>query len=175
MARRTLPLRALTPEAFAPFGVVVETRRISPQVINQGLTRKYADLFPLDCNHEGGRVAVHLYRSSAHQLPIEISGLERHPLGSQAFWPLHNGSWVIVVAPPAPEPDEGAIRAFMASGGQAVQYHRGTWHHYQISLGVESDYLVFDREGDGNNCDEILLSEPLLIIMGSESGDRVKP
>ena len=165
MTARTLQLKPMTAAAFEPFGCVVDIRDINPETINEGHTQKFADLFPLDCEHEGGRVAAHLYRSAARQLPLRISSLERHPLGSQAFWSLSQRPYVVVVAPPAPEPDESAICAFLAAGYQAIQYHRGTWHHYQISLDGESDYLVLDRAGPGNNCDEVTLSKPLTITL----------
>jgi len=165
MANRKLQLEPLTSKAFGPFGVVVETPDLSPESINEGHTLKFADLLPFDCDHEGGRVALHLYRSEARQLPLEIRDLERHPLGSQAFWPLSGRPYVVVVAPPGPAPEASKVRAFLARGHQAIQYHRGTWHHYQVSLEADSDYLVLDREGPGSNCDEFTLSEPLTIFL----------
>ena len=157
----------LTAESFAPFGVVIEMGATSgaAEPINEGHTLKFADLLPLDCGDENGRVSVHLYRSTARQLPLEVRGLERHPLGSQAFWPLSGRPYLVVVAPPGPEPRPSDIRAFLARGDQAVQYHRGTWHHYQVSLEADSDYLVLDRTGPGRNCDEVELAEPLMIIL----------
>ena len=82
MENRSLQLRPLTAETFKPFGVVVDTGKLSPQIINQGHTRKFQNLLPIDCDHEDGRVAVHIYRSAARELPLEVHGLERHPLGS---------------------------------------------------------------------------------------------
>lgn len=163
MEPRSLQARALTADAFAPFGVVVETGRLSPEAINDGNTLKFADLLPLDCSREGGRVALHLYRSKAHSLPLEVRCLERHPLGTQAFWPLQNRPYLLVVAPPGTDPRPSEIRAFVAGGHQAIQYHRNTWHHYQVSLEADSDYLVLDREGPGDNCEEATLAQPLLI------------
>lgn len=165
MADRSLKLEPLTAEAFVPYGKVVETSNVEPETINKGNTRKFADLLPLDCDHRGGRVAVHVYHSKARQLPLQIRALERHPLGSQAFWPLSGRPYVVVVAPPGPAPDSDAVRAFLAQGHQAIQYHRGTWHHYQISLEADSDYLVLDREGPGNNCEETTLEQPLTICL----------
>ena len=158
-----LKLEPLSAEAFAPFGVVIELDRHKPLTINEGHAQKFADLLPHDCQHQDGRVAVHFYRSRGRKLPIEIRTLERHPLGSQAFWPLHDRPYAIVVAPPGDTPDPAAIRAFVARGDQAIQYHRGTWHHYQIALETDSEFLVFDREGPGENCDEVKLAKPLLL------------
>ena len=165
MSTRTLQLQPLTAEAFASFGTVVELDEMDPLPINEGYTLKFGDLLPLDCKHEGGRVAMHFYRSKARSLPIELEGMERHPLGSQAFWPLQNQPYAVVVAPPSEKLDESAIQGFITSGRQAIQYHRGTWHHYQISLDADTDFIVLDREGPGNNCDEIALATPLTILL----------
>lgn len=162
---RELELEPLTAGAFAPFGVVVDIGSGDAETINEGNTRKFAGLLEPDCAHEEGRVAVHLYRSRARALPLEVHSLERHPLGSQAFWPLEGRPYVVVVAPPGDRPEESAIRGFLAQGRQAIQYHRGTWHHYQVSLEADSDYLVIDRLGPGENCDVVELSEPLRIRM----------
>ncbi len=160
-----LKLESLTAEAFAPYGMVVDIGKSGAEAekINEGHTLKFADLLALDCDRQGGRVSVHLYRSKARRLPLEIRGLERHPLGSQAFWPLSGRPYVVVVAPPGPEPEGARVRAFLAQGQQAIQYHRGTWHHYQISLEADSDYLVIDRTGPGKNCDEMELEAPIII------------
>lgn len=163
MEHATLTLQPLTANAFVPFGAVVDVSNLNPEAINDGNTLKFADLLPFDCDHKGGRVAAHLYQSRAQQLPLKIHSLERHPLGSQAFWPLSGQPYVVIVAPAAAVPDESAIRAFLAGGDQAIQYHRGTWHHYQVSLEADCDYLVLDREGPGNNCDIYELVRPLVI------------
>ena len=165
MSGRTIKLKPLTAEAFKPYGTVVELDEMDPLPINEGFTIKFGDLLPLDCEHEGGEVALHFYKSSGRSLPLELQGMERHPLGSQAFWPLHSGPFAVVVAPPADELDESAIVGFITSGRQAIQYHRGTWHHYQICLGEDSDFIVLDRKGPGNNCDEVELSQSITISL----------
>lgn len=159
----TLRIGALTADAFAAFGTVIDTRGGEGTEINEGNTIKFPDLIPHDCAHDGGRVTVHLYRSLGRSLPTTINALERHPLGSQAFWPLHQEPFLVIVAPKGDQPRQSDIRAFVTNGHQAIQYHRGTWHHYQISLGKDCDYLVIDREGPGENCEVATLSRPLLI------------
>ena len=69
----------------------------------------------------------------------------------------------MVVAPSAEELDAGSIRGFLTNGEQGVNFHKGTWHHYQISLGEISDYIVIDRGGPGNNHDEHVLKRALVI------------
>ena len=81
--------------------------------------------------------------------------VERHPLGSQAFIPLQDHSWLIVVAPPGDAVDVTSLRAFRATGRQGVNYRAGVWHHPLLVLRPDHDFLVVDRDGPGENCDEI--------------------
>ena len=85
--------------------------------------------------------------------------MERHPLGSQAFVPLTqamDAQYLVVVAP-AGEFSEKGVQAFLARGFQGVSYARGVWHHPLIALNRVSDFVIVDRAGEGNNCDEIAL------------------
>ncbi|MEJ8569707.1 ureidoglycolate lyase [Elongatibacter sediminis] len=157
-----LRLRPLTPEAFAPFGDVIAAAG-QAEIINSGMTRKFADQARIDVECEGGRPAVHIYRSAPTALPLTVTMLERHPLGSQAFMPLQDRPWIVIVAPPTDIPDRGAICAFLAHGLQGVNLARGVWHHPQVSLEEAADYLVIDRAGPGENCDIHSIERPLII------------
>lgn len=164
MPGETLRLQALTPEAFAPFGDVIGVDGREADVINDGHTRKFADLARIDIAREGGRPAIHLYRSRPLKLPLSVEVMERHPLGSQAFVPLQGRPFVVVVAPAGNAPERDAIRAFLADGSQGVNLARGVWHHYQVTLEEESDYLVIDRAGPGENFEEARIDPPLVIV-----------
>jgi ureidoglycolate lyase len=164
-----LKLEPLTAKAFEPFGDVIQADGVVPQNINYGQTLKYADLTRIDCAESDGETTVHLYRSRAATLPFFVERLERHPLGSQAFMPLHDRPFPVIVAPPGDEPDIQAIRGFISNGKQGINLRRGVWHHYQISLGGICDYLVIDRAGPGDNCEEWVLGARLLIGGASSS------
>ena len=152
----------LTREAFRPFGDVIEMAGRDAELINQGNTEKYADLATLAATH-GGRIALHLYRSRVQEPPIAIKSMERHPLGSQAFIPLHDRPFPVVVAAAGPAPVASDIRVFLTNGRQGINLHAGTWHHYQLSLGQRCDYLVVDRVGGGVNLEETELAETLTL------------
>lgn len=154
----------LTPEAFQPFGEVIQTAGHTPVLINEGNTEKFADLARLFAG-EGGRMAVHVYRSQAVLHPVTVRMLERHPLGSQAFIPLHPRPFPVLVAPARAIPDVSAIRLFLTDGSQGFNLRPGTWHHYQVSLGKVSDYLVIDRLGPGANCEEYQLQEAITLAL----------
>ncbi len=159
-----LELEPLTAEAFAPFGDVIQRQGVIPQNINYGHTRKYPNLALVDTSEDGGETAMHLYRSQAATLPFLIERMERHPLGSQAFMPLHRQPFPVIVAPAGDEPDIDAIRGFITNGKQGINYDKGVWHHYQISLNGICDYLVIDRAGPENNCEERVLDRQLAIF-----------
>ena len=63
----------------------------------------------------------------------------------------------MAVAPPG-DFDPHALCVFRATGAQGVNYRRGVWHHFLLSLAPDSDFLVIEREGPGDNCDEIALA-----------------
>ncbi|OBX37719.1 ureidoglycolate lyase [Halomonas elongata] len=87
-------------------------------------------------------------------MPLTLDFLERHPQGSQAFVPMHEERFLIVVAPPGESIDPESVRAFVTDGRQGVNYRAGTWHAIQSVLEREGEFLVVDRGGQGNNCDE---------------------
>lgn len=150
--RLVLRPQPLTATAFASFGDVIETGA-QPRTINSGTTQHFNDLARVEVAGDG-RPQVSIYRVTPYALPLEIAMLERHPLGSQAFIPLHDEPFLIVVAPPGDRIERGAIRAFVGNGRQGVNYRAGTWHHPVIALRDPSEFLVIDRQGPGANCDE---------------------
>jgi ureidoglycolate lyase len=155
---KALAIEPLTREAFAPFGDVIELEGAKQIPINLGTTIRYHDLAKVDVTDEGGRTLVNLFRGQPRALPFEITMMERHPLGSQAFIPLNDKPYLVVVAP-AGELDESKIRAFVTSGWQGVNYAKGVWHHPLLALGEVSDFIVVDRGGDGHNLNEQNLRE----------------
>lgn len=159
MIIRTEPL---TIEAFKPFGEVLETDNVTPELINQGHTQKFSDLAKITLSN-GGRAQLSIYRSRAIKLPFRIRMMERHPLGSQVFFPLHKRPFPVIVALPDSIPAADTVRVFLTNGRQGVNIHPGVWHHYQLTLGEDSEYLVIDRGGPGENCDEHRLEQELVL------------
>ncbi|MCP3708550.1 ureidoglycolate lyase [Paraburkholderia sp. CNPSo 3274] len=158
--RTTLTIEPLTPEAFAPFGDVIELAGAKQIPINLGTTIRFHDLAKVDVTDDGGRTLVNLFRGQPRELPFEVKMLERHPLGSQAFLPLNDKPYLVVVAPVG-ELDVTQIRTFVSRGWQGVNYAKGVWHHPLIALGEVSDFIVVDRGGDGLNLNEQDLPESL--------------
>ena len=150
---RRLTPETLTADAFAPFGTVIETSGAESFPINDGTTTRFHALATADPGPEGAAI-LSIFRATRWPQPVRIGMLERHPLGSQAFFPLSLDDWLVVVAE-GERPGADELRLFRARGDQGVQYARGVWHHPLLVLTGQQDFLVVDRLGPGNNLEEI--------------------
>lgn len=154
----------LTAEGFAPYGDVIELSDGAVQkIINYGHTVRFHDLARLDLGAQDGQPLVSIFRSTPLPHPIAVRVIERHPLSSQAFYPLSRHPYLVVVAGKG-KFDIGNLKAFVAAPGQGVNYHKGTWHHYSLALEDVSDFLVIDRGGPEKNCDEVFLEDDAVWI-----------
>lgn len=155
-----IAVEPLTKSAFAPFGDVVERAGAELRVINGGTTDRLHGLAGVDVGAGGGRPIVSIFAGRRRPFPLEIAMLERHPLGSQCFFPLQPHDWLVVVGTFV----EGAphLRCFRARGDQGVNYGVGVWHHPLLILVQTQDFLVVDRDGPGANCDEVAF--PTVVI-----------
>lgn len=153
---RVITPEPLTADAFAPFGDVIEASdRAEVIPINYGWTTRFNAL--ADVAVGDGHAILSIFRSKPLS-PLVLKIFERHPLGSQAFVPMQGRPFLVAVAPPGAL-DPAAVRVFRAEASQGVNYAKGTWHHFLLALEAESDFLVVDREGPGENLDEIELAE----------------
>jgi len=147
----------LTSEAFRPFGDVIAMEGSAHYTINQGFTERFNDLCFVDVGTEGGATNVSLFLGQPRPAPVEIKLMERHPLGAQAFIPLQDRPWLVLVA--GDVHDHSSYRAFTATGRQGVNYARNVWHHPLLVLDADSRFLIIDRKGPGNNLEEVWLAE----------------
>lgn len=157
---RLLPPEPLTREAFRPFGDVIEMEGAAHVTINQGFAERFNDLAHVDVAMEGGATNVSLFLGTPRPRPIGIRLMERHPLGSQMFFPLQDRPWLVLVAEDVH--DAASYRAFAAAGQQGVNYARNVWHHPLLVLDQASRFLIVDRKGPGNNLEEVWLPEGLV-------------
>ena len=154
---RLLRPEPLTREAFRPFGDVIAMEGAAHYTINQGFTERFNDLYAVDVALEGGATNVSLFLGQPRPSPIAIKLMERHPLGSQAFVPLQDRPWLVLVA--GDVHDFASYRAFTATGRQGINYARNVWHHPLLVLDADSRFLIIDRKGPGNNLEEVWLED----------------
>ena len=159
----TITIEPLTREAFAPFGQVIEMAGAHHYPINAGMTERYHDLARIELGGVHPRPMISLFRGQPYALPLTLKMVERHPLGSQAFYPLSDRPFLVIVA--SDDHDRpGAPRAFSTAPGQGVNIAMNTWHGVLTPLEAEADFLVVDRGGDGNNLEEFFFDEPYTVV-----------
>ncbi len=164
MSTPRLVASPLTAAAFAPFGQVIERNPAVRRDMNDGRFDRYDNLAIVDTAGQGGFTNVGVVSCRvASALPYEITLLERHPLGSQAFVPLSAAAYVVVTAPPGAQVDGAALRAFVARGGQGVNFARGVWHLPLLGFEPGQSFLVIDRGGTGPNCETFRLPQPVIL------------
>ncbi|MFT5217922.1 MAG: ureidoglycolate lyase [Planctomycetota bacterium] len=157
MVEIRIKLQPLTKEAFADFGDVIELEGARHFPINVGTIERYHDLAQVDVDVEsGGRALISIMQcTKTSQLPYQIKVIERHPNGSQAFIPMTPVPMVVAVGAPGENPDPEKLQAFISNGRQGVNYRAGVWHMPLISEIEHQQYLIVDRGGPGQNCDEL--------------------
>ena len=159
----TITVEPLSAEAFAPFGQVITTEGAHHYPINLGMTERFHDLARLELGGVHARPLISIFRGQPYALPLTLRLVERHPLGSQAFFPLSLRRWLSVVAPDL-HGVPGRPRAFMVPPGVGVNIAMHTWHGVLTALDAQSDFLVVDRGGEGNNLEEFHFPEPYTVV-----------
>lgn len=152
---KVIKARALSAAEFAPFGDVLDFSGAPHKIINQGLCGRWHDLAQMDFG-PGGRAGISLFEAQPRQMPLTLEMLERHPDGSQAFLPMSEHPFLVIVAPDA-DGQPGKPRAFVTAPGQGVNYRRGTWHGVLTPLHAPGRFAVIDRIGPGANLQEFWL------------------
>lgn len=153
---RCIRMLPLTQEAFAPFGDVIEARgEFFP--INGGTCARFHDLARIEFGDARAGISLAVARPAA--LPHRLTMVERHPAGSQAFVPMTEDPFLVIVAPDAGGVP-GAPLAFLTAPGQGVNYLRHTWHGALTPLGRTARFLILDRIGQGANLEEHRFDAP---------------
>ncbi|MGJ8611462.1 MAG: ureidoglycolate lyase [Octadecabacter sp.] len=152
----------LTKAAFAPFGDVLDCAGTPDKIINQGMCGRYHDRATLDFGTEGGKAGISLFNATPRSFPYALDMMERHPLGSQAFIPMTEHPFLVIVAENLGDCPRNP-QAFVASAGQGVNYHRNIWHGVLTPLHAPGLFAVVDRIGDGDNLQEFWFEDPFTI------------
>ena len=154
----------LSATAFAPFGDVLDASGTPDKLINAGLCGRYHDRARLDFGPDG-RAGISIFNAQPRSLPYELTLLERHPDGSQAFIPMTQNPFLVIVAP-----DDGGIpgpvRAFLTAPGQGINLRRNTWHGVLTPLHAPGLFAVIDRIGISPNLQEYILPRSIMIQRG---------
>jgi ureidoglycolate lyase len=153
---RLIQLEPLTPEAFAPFGDVLDARG-DFRLINAGLCHRHHDRARLDFGD--ARAGISIFLAEPRMLPYTFDLIERHPEGSQAFLPMSQHPFLVIVA----TSPEATPKAFLTNGAQGINLHRGTWHGVLTPLHAPGLFAVIDRIGPTPNLEEHRYPTPFTV------------
>jgi len=159
---RQIIAEPLTAAAFAAFGDVLEATGAF-RLINDGFCHRHHDLARLDFGD--GRAGLSIFKAQPRVLPYSFDLIERHPDGSQAFIPMTEHPFLVIVAPDLEHPPS----AFLTNGAQAINLHRGTWHGVLTPLHAPGLFAVLDRIGPTPNLEERRYAEPWTVLAALDS------
>jgi len=146
-----LQTQPLTTNAFRAFGEIIDATGEPDKIINQGLCGRYHDLAKLDFT--SGKAGISVFNAEARSLPFKLEMMERHPEGSQAFIPMHQYPYLIIVSHDKNGVPDRPI-SFISKPGQGINIFKNTWHGVLCPLHSPGLFAVIDRIGEGPNLEE---------------------
>lgn len=154
---RQIRTEPLTATDFALFGDVLDATG-AHKLINGGLCQRHHDRARLDFADARGGISI--FSAQPRALPYTLTLIERHPEGSQAFLPMTEHPFLVIVSPGP----QATPRAFLTNGHQGINLHRGTWHGVLTPLHAPGLFAVIDRIGPTPNIEEHPFADPWIII-----------
>ena len=135
---------------FSKFGQIIDTSKKKYFRINNGYAKRYDNLGKINTSLNKGRTIVSIFSAKKRKFPMKVDMMEKHPLGSQAFVPMKETSFLVFVAPKGNKPDLKKIQSFRIPKQTGINLNPGIWHFPLIST-KDMNFLVVDRKGKGNN------------------------
>ena len=146
----TINPKPITKKSFSKFGDMITTDDIKPLEINNGYAKRFDKIAEIDTSTENGETTISIFSALKRSFPMKIDMMEKHPLGSQAFIPMKETTFLTFVAPEGEKPKIDKIESFIVPKGKGVNYKTGVWHFPLIAT-EDMDFLVIDRKGSGEN------------------------
>ena len=150
MTERIIKPIPMTKENFSKFGDMIGTENIKPIEINNGYANRFDDIAKIDTANNNGETTISIFSALKRSFPMKIDMMEKHPLGTQAFIPMKETTFLTLVAPEGKKIEMDKIESFVVPKGKGVNYKTGIWHFPLIST-EDMDFLVVDRKGPGEN------------------------
>ena len=140
----------ITRANFAAYGDLISPDDIKPMDINAGYAKRFDNLANINTSKDGGKTIVSIFSALKRNFPMKIDMMEKHPLGSQAFIPMNETTFLCFVAPPGESPEIDKLQSFIIPPKTGINYKPGIWHFPLIST-EDTDFLVIDRKGNSEN------------------------
>ena len=135
---------------FSSYGDLISTDDINPMNINEGYAKRFDNLANLDTLKDSGKTIVSIFSALKRTFPMKIHMMEKNPLGTQAFIPMKETTFLAFVAPSGESPEIDKIQSFVIPPKRGINYKPGIWHFPLIST-ENINFLVIDRKGSGDN------------------------
>ena len=135
---------------FSEYGDLLSTNDVNPMDINAGYAKRFDNLANLNTSKDGGKTIVSIFSALKRTFPMTVDMMEKHPLGSQAFIPMKETTFLCFVAPAGDAPKINKIQSFIIPPKTGINYKPGIWHFPLIST-EDTNFLVIDRKGKGQN------------------------
>ena len=142
--------KKITRKNFKKFGDVISTKKIKSININDGYAKRFNDLCRINTSSKKGSTIVSIFSAKKIKFPMNIKMMEKHSLGSQAFIPMEETTFLVFVAPKGKKPNIKKLKSFIIPEQIGINYRPGIWHFPLIST-KNMNFLVIDRKGKGNN------------------------
>ena len=153
----------MTTKNFSKFGQLIDTSKKNRININNGYAKRFDGIANLDTSKNNGETTISIFSALKRTFPMNIDMMEQHPLGSQAFIPMKETTFLSFVAPNGDKPDLAKIEAFIIPPGLGINYKTGTWHFPLIAT-EDMNFLVVDRKGSGDNLKIQKLEENQIVL-----------
>ena len=140
----------ITRKNFSAYGDFISSDNIKPVNINVGYAKRFDNLANINTSRDEGKTIVSIFSAIKRTFPMKIDMMEKHPLGSQAFIPMKETTFIAFVAPPGDKPEISKIESFVVSPAIGINYKPGIWHFPLIAT-ENMNFLVVDRKGVGDN------------------------
>ena len=140
----------ISKQNFFAFGEVISSENVNPIDINSGYAKRFDNLANINTSKNDGKTIVSIFSALKRSFPMKINMMEKHPLGSQAFMPIKETTFLSFVAPEGDAPEIKKIRSFIIPPRVGINYKPGIWHFPLIST-EDTNFIVIDRKGNGKN------------------------
>ena len=150
MTNLTIKPKVINKENFKKFGDMITTDGIKPLEINDGYAKRFDGIANLDVKKDNGESIISIFSALKRSFPMKVDMMEKHPLGSQAFIPMKETTFLAFVSPEGDKPDLNKVEAFIIPNGIGINYNAGIWHFPLIAT-EDMNFLVVDRKGKGDN------------------------
>ena len=142
--------KKITRKNFQKFGDLISVKKKKFININDGYAKRFDNLCRINTSSKKGKTIMSIFSAKKRKFPMNIKMMEKHPLGSQAFVPMNETTFLVFVAPKGKIPNTKKIESFIVPKQTGINYKPGIWHFPLISS-KNMNFLVIDRKGIGNN------------------------